>query len=94
MKKIALTVVALATLALADAPVSYNTCKACHGLQGEKNTIAKDLIPSSLTKAEVEKALHGYKDGSYGGPMKGIMKGQVMRLTDADIKELSEYIGK
>jgi cytochrome c len=94
MKKIALTVLALATFALADAPAAYNTCKACHGDKGEKNTIAKDLVPASLSKAEVEKALNGYKDGSYGGAMKGVMKGQVMRLSDADIKALADYIGK
>jgi cytochrome c553 len=94
MKKIVLTVVALAAFALADAPASYKTCAACHGLQGEKNTLAKDLIPSNLAKADVEKALHGYKDGTYGGTMKGVMKGQVMRLSDADIKALAEYIGK
>lgn len=96
MKKIVLTAVALATFALADAPASYNTCKACHGLQGEKNvtTQGKSHIPAELAKADVEKALHGYKDGTYGGVMKGVMKGQVMRLSDADIKELAEYIGK
>ena len=96
MKKIVLTALALATFALADAPATYSTCKACHGAKGELNTITqgKNHIPSELAKADVEKALHGYKDGSYGGPMKGVMKGQVMKLSDADIKELAEYIGK
>ena len=41
---------------------------------------------------KVEKALHGYKDGSYGGAMKGVMKGQVAGLSDADIKALAAYI--
>lgn len=96
MKKIVLTALALSTFALADAPTSYASCKACHGANGELNTLTqgKSYVPANLSKADVEKSLHGYKDGSYGGPMKGVMKGQVMRLSDADIKELAEYIGK
>ncbi|BAK72542.1 MAG: c-type cytochrome [Arcobacter sp.] len=96
MKKIVLATLAVATLALADAPAAYNTCKACHGAKGEINitTQSKSHVPANLAKADVEKALHGYKDGTYGGPMKGIMKGQVMKLSDADIKALAEYIGK
>ena len=43
--------------------------------------------------ANFEKAaLHGYKDGSYGGPMKGVMKGQVARLSDADITDIAKQI--
>lgn len=96
MKKIVLTALAFATLALADAPASYNTCKACHGVKGEINITTKSLthVPANLTKAEIEKALHGYKDGSYGGVMKGLMKGQVAKLSDDDIKALAEYMGK
>ena len=96
MKKIVLTTLAVATFALADAPATYNTCKACHGAKGEINTTtqSKSHVPANLTKAEVEKALNGYKDGTYGGPMKALMKGQVAKLTDADIKALAEYIGK
>ena len=53
-----------------------------------------DKVPSNLTKAQVETALHGYKDGSYGGAQKMLMKGQVMSLSDAQIKEIAAYIGK
>ena len=28
----------------------------------------------------------GYKKGTYGGPMKGVMKGQVARYSEADLK--------
>ena len=38
--------------------------------------------------------MKGYKDGSYGGPMKGVMKGQVTKLSDADIQALAEQISK
>jgi cytochrome c553 len=39
-------------------------------------------------------ALHGYKDGTYGGAMKGIMKGQALKLDDAQMKALAQYISK
>jgi len=48
-----------------------------------------------MTKDEIVKALKGYKDGTYGGAMKGVMKGQVATtLTDKDIEEIAEDIKK
>lgn len=96
MKKLVLTTIVAATCAFASAPASYNACKACHGAKGEMNTTTggKSHIPANLTKAQVVDALNGYKAGTYGGAMKMIMKGQVARLNDDQIKELAEYIGK
>ena len=96
MKKVVLATVALVGFAFADAPASYATCKACHGVKGEVNTTtqSKSYVPANLTKADIEKNLKGYKDGTYGGPMKAIMKGQVAKLSDADIKALADYMGK
>ena len=96
MKKIVLATVALVGFAFADAPASYVSSKACHGVKGEVNTTtqSKSHVPANLSKADIEKSLHGYKDGSYGGAMKAIMKGQVAKLTDDQIKELANYMGK
>ena len=96
MKKIVLATVALAAFAFAEAPASYMACKACHGVKGEVNTTtqSKSYVPANLTKADIEKNLKGYKDGTYGGPMKAIMKGQVAKLSDADIKALADDMGK
>jgi len=43
---------------------------------------------------QVTDALNGYKDGSYGGAMKSVMKGQASKLSDEDIKIVSDYISK
>jgi len=84
-----------ATAAAAPAKeVSIAACVSCHGANLEKNTMAKDKVPTNLSKADFEKALKGYKDGSYGGAMKGVMKGQVANLSDADIKAIAEKYGK
>ena len=48
-----------------------------------------------ITGWQVDKtiaALRGYKDGSYGKAMKGVMKGQVSRLDDAKIEALAKHI--
>ena len=47
-----------------------------------------------MTKADVSAALVGYKSGTYGGPMKGVMKGQVAKYSDADLDAFSATIGK
>ena len=36
--------------------------------------------------------MKGYKDGSFGGPMKGLMIGQAKKLSDADIVAIADHI--
>lgn len=89
MKKIVLgTMIAAASLMAA----SFAPCAACHGAAGEKAALGKSQIIAGWDAAKTEAALHGYKDGSYGGAMKGVMKGQVARLSDEDIKDLAAQI--
>jgi cytochrome c len=59
-----------------------------------KKALGKSKVISEMSKADIAAALHGYKDGTYGGPMKGLMKGQVAKLSDADITAIAEKIGK
>ena len=70
----------------------YKKCAGCHGKQGERKAMGKSKIIATLGEDGVKKALHGYKDGTYGGAMKGLMKGQVIKLSDADIDSLAKYI--
>ena len=93
MKKVilGLTVVAVASL---FAEVNVAACAGCHGADFGKKALGKSKIVKDMTKADIEKALKGYKDGTYGGAMKGIMKGQVAKLSDADIKAIAEKYGK
>ena len=93
MKKVLvlLAVLGLSTAAMADA---YAKCAGCHGANGEKSALNKSKIISDMSKADIVAALNGYKDGSYGGPMKGLMKGQVASLSAADITAIAEKVGK
>nr|WP_275848823.1 c-type cytochrome [Sulfurimonas sp. SAG-AH-194-I05] len=70
----------------------YASCVGCHGSKGEKKALGKSAVIEGWSSQEVVTALHGYKDGSYGGAMKALMKGQVTKLSEADIKALADYI--
>ncbi|MGM0519040.1 MAG: c-type cytochrome [Campylobacterota bacterium] len=72
----------------------YAKCVSCHGANGEKVAMGKSKIIKDMTKAEFIEAMKGYKDGSYGGPMKGLMKAQVASLSDADIEAIANKIAK
>jgi len=87
-----LGVVAVVNLSAANAESLYNKCKACHGVNAQKKALGKSAVIQGWNSQKIKDALHGYKNGTYGGAMKGIMKGQVMALKDEDIKALADYI--
>lgn len=92
MKKIVYTALFIAMMTEVMASPLFNSCKGCHGALGEKAAMGKSKIIADLNSTQIESALQGYKDGSYGGSMKALMKGQVMRLSDEDIRTLAGYI--
>lgn len=90
-----LVVSGLACTAFADASALYKRCATCHGANGEKAALGgKSKVIKNMTKAEVTAALKGYKAGTYGGVMKGMMAGQVKNLSDADMEAIGNLIGK
>jgi len=80
--------------ASASAEVSTAVCAGCHGANFEKKAMGVSKVVKDLTKADIVKALKGYKDGSYGGSMKTIMKGQAGGLSDAQIEAIANKVGK
>ena len=92
MKKLIYIAALTATLTQLVATPLFNSCKSCHGATGEKVAMGKSKVISDLNATQIESALQGYKDGTYGGTMKALMRGQVMRLSAEDIKTLAEYI--
>jgi len=92
MKKIVLGTLVLGVAAFAA--VNLGACKGCHGANFEKHALGKSKVVKDMSKADVAKALVGYKNGTYGGPMKGVMKGQVARYSEADLKAAANTIGK
>ena len=75
-----------------DAQKLYMKCAGCHGQTGELHALGKSQIIKEWDKAKVKEALLGYKNGTYGGNMKGVMIGQVMNLSESDIDALASHI--
>ncbi len=87
-----LLIVGVTTLFAADGAGLFKVCAGCHGANAEKPALGKSQIIQGWDATKIKKALKGYKNGSYGGSMKGVMKGQVARLSETDIKVLAQHI--
>lgn len=72
----------------------FATCAGCHGANADKPALGKSQIIKGWDALKVAQVLNGYKDGSYGGPMKAVMKGQASKLSDQEIKLVADYISK
>ncbi|CAA6808410.1 MAG: Cytochrome C553 (soluble cytochrome f) [uncultured Campylobacterales bacterium] len=91
MKKILITILVLSSCVFASADL-YKRCIACHGVNGEKKAMNASPVIQGYDENKTISTLKGYKDGTYGGKMKMLMKGQVASLSDEDIKSLASYI--
>ena len=89
-----MTIAALGSLLATSAVYAVSTaaCVGCHGQHFEKAAMGKSKIVKNMSEADIVAALKGYKAGTYGGAMKGLMKGQVAKLSDADIKAIAASI--
>jgi len=94
MKKITTAIIALGATSALMAGVNAAACKGCHGQAWEKKALGKSLVVAEMTHADIAASLKGYKAGTYGGPMKGLMKGQVAKYSDADLDAFSATVGK
>ena len=93
MKKMIIAFIALCTLSVAAfAEVNTKVCAGCHGAHFEKSAMNKSKIVAEMSKEDVSKALVGYKNGSYGGSMKNIMKMQVSKYSEEELRNTG--IGK
>ncbi len=94
MKTLLLILGLTVLLSASDGAALFKKCAACHGANGEKAALGKSRIINTLPPQEIVTALRGYQDGSYGGAMKALMKGQVATLQEADIEAIASFIGK
>jgi len=74
-----------------SAEANLAACAGCHGKDFEKKAMNVSKVVKDMSKADIEAALKGYKEGK-GGKMAAVMKGQVAKLSDADITEIAEAI--
>jgi len=93
------TIVATKTEATADSASLaekgkglFLKCAGCHGTNAEKPALGKSQIIKGWDAEKVANSLKGYKDGTYGGAMKGVMKSQVINLSDEEINAIGAYV--
>ncbi|WP_022851260.1 c-type cytochrome [Limisalsivibrio acetivorans] len=67
-------------------------CMSCHGADGTKEALGTSAPLKGQSASDILSKLKGYADGSYGGSKKVIMKGQVGRLSEEELKSLADYI--
>lgn len=87
--KTLITVISIGLLTGLFADVNIQKCVSCHGANFEKKALGKSKVVADMTKEDIVVALKGYKDGSYGGPMKALMKGQVASYSDSDFEQIA-----
>lgn len=92
LRKTVLGLGLLGVLSTVQADVNFTKCVGCHGVNGEKAALGKSQIIKGWEASKTITALKGYQDGTYGGTMAGVMKGQVMKLSEADIEALAKHI--
>jgi cytochrome c-type protein NapB len=93
MKKIVLTsIVALAASTALMAGVNPGACKGCHGHSWEKKALGRSAIVKDMTHAQIARALIAYKTTTEADEM--VMKPQVSRYSNADLKAFAQTIGK
>jgi len=90
MKTLLMILGITAVLSASDGAALFKTqCASCHGMNGEKKALNKSQVIKDFSKDQIVTALKGYKDGSYGGAMKALMKSKVANLSDADIDAIA-----
>lgn len=94
MKKVLFlaSLVCATSIFAADAETLFKTCATCHGAKAEKSALNKSQVIAGWSSDKIIAALNGYKEGTYGGTLKGTMVPQVKNLSPDDIKALAGYI--
>jgi len=76
-----------------DTKILYtDNCAKCHGKFARKSALGKSQIIAGFSQEQIKHAIIGYKDGTYGGSMKKVMKKQVSSLSEEEMTALSKYI--
>jgi cytochrome c553 len=93
MKTLLMILGITAILGAADGAAIYKTqCASCHGATGEKKALNKSQIINQFSEEQIVTALKGYKDGTYGGAMKALMKSKVAALGDEEIGAIAKEV--
>ena len=74
--------------------VELGICASCHGESFEKTAMGFSRVVAEMSKADIKAALHGYKDGVYGGEKQALMVNQVIYFSEEELDAIAEQIFK
>ena len=96
MAFVALAVFASASAMAADGAALYaeKTCAACHGKDGKKTLMPDYPKIAGQNKAYIEKQMKDIKSGARANGNSAAMKGVMEIVSDAEIKDLAEFISQ
>jgi len=77
-----------------SSPGIYSMCAECHGTDGKNRAFGRSKVIAGWDASRVEKSIYAIINGTYKGPMSGIMRTRVQNLSDEEIKEVSIYVSK
>jgi cytochrome c len=82
--------------ALADGAALYaeKTCVACHGKDGKKTLTPAYPKVAGQNAAYIEAQMKDIKSGARANGSSAAMKGVMHLVSDAEIKELAQYLSK
>lgn len=72
--------------------IDLKSCASCHGTDFQKEAMGKSKNVSQMSKEDIVMTLKGYKDGSYGGSLKSVMKVHVDKYSDEQIETIANQI--
>jgi len=79
-----------------DDPINFNPsrCFTCHGSHWEKKALNVSNVVANMSSKDILSALRGYKNDTYGGKMKPVMKSQIKNFSDSDLVKISQFISE
>ena len=88
MKKVLFGLVLIVGTLMAS-NLDLKQCLGCHGQDWSKVALGESKVVSEMSREDIAAALKGYKAGTYGGPFKGLMKGQILRFSDEELDAIA-----
>ena len=68
--------------------INLTTCKQCHGVDFEKASLGSSRVVRDMSQNDIIEALLGYKNGTYGGSMKGVMIEKMKHYSTQELKSI------
>lgn len=92
MKRTIATTLTLLLLLTLSASANLSKCTGCHGAKFEIKALSKSKDVSKMSEIEIAEVLKAYKNGTYGGAYKVMMRAQVVKYDDKALEAMAKEI--